>query len=177
MTKYKKLSEIFFGRNRFKFGRKNFFCLESIQNLSKRIFDRKSRNRKFFPVQFFSGTHFWTKFGANSSQPSSSRARLPNYQLQPCSECMDKMSVEFRKVRNYRSDQFQKNFMGSQEIQIFLSTDIAIASKLLYFGNLCGYKRNLTQNYQKIHFFVTLRTKSKNFVTFIKTLRIRDPGP
>ena len=34
------------------FGR-NFFWSESIQNVLKRMFKRKSRNRKFFPLQYF----------------------------------------------------------------------------------------------------------------------------
>ena len=65
--------------------------------------------------------------------------------------------------------------MGSHKIQIFSRADIAIASKLQYFGNLFGYKRNLPQNNQKIYkFFVILRTKSRKFRDFHKNPT--DPG-
>ena len=63
------------------------------------------------------------------------------------------------------SDSFQKNFTDSdpkrirtiskefngtsQNLNISMA-DIAIASKLLYFGNVFGYIRNLPQNYEKI---------------------------
>ena len=57
------------------------------------------------------------------------------------------------RIRN-GSDQFQKNSMGSHKIQIFSRADIAIASKLQYFGSLCGYKRNLPQNNQKFANFL-----------------------
>ena len=36
-----------------KFWSKKFFLSESIQNVSKRILNQKSRNRKFFPCKFF----------------------------------------------------------------------------------------------------------------------------
>ena len=39
--------------------------------------------------------------------------------------------------------------MGSYKNQIFLRTDIVIASKLRYFGSLFGNKRSLRQNNQK----------------------------
>ena len=42
--------------------------------------------------------------------------------------------------KSYGSDQFPKNVMGSHKIHTFSRTDIAIASILLYFGNLLGYK-------------------------------------
>ena len=41
------------------------------------------------------------------------------------------------------SDQSQKLVMKYHKIQIFSMPDIAIVSKLLYFGNLFGYKRDL----------------------------------
>ena len=59
--------------------------------------------------------------------------------------------------------------MVSHKIQIFSRTDIAIASKLLYFGYSFDYKRNLPRNNQKIYkFFVILRTKSKKNRDFHK---------
>ena len=54
----------------------------------------------------------------------------------------------------YGSDQFQKEFMGSHKIQIYSRVDVAIASKLQYFGNLLGYKRNLPHNNQKNYKFL-----------------------
>ena len=50
------------------------------------------------------------------------------------------------------SKQFQK-VIGSHKIQNFSRTDIAIVPKLRYFGNLFCYKRNLSQNNNKITFF------------------------
>ena len=78
------------------------------------------------------------------------------------------------RIRN-GSDQFQNIVMGSHKIQIFSRTDIAIAPKLLYFGNLTGYKRNLPPNNQNnYNFFVILRTKSEKFSDFHKNHM--DPG-
>ena len=74
------------------------------------------------------------------------------------------------RIRN-GSGQFQKIDMKSHEIHIFSWTDIAIPSKLLYFGNLLVYKRNLPQKSQNIcNFFVILRTKSKKIRDFHKNL-------
>ena len=70
--------------------------------------------------------------------------------------------------------------MESHKIQICSRTDIAMGSKLLFFGNLYGYKRNLTQNYQNLYkFYVILKIKSKKFVIFIRILYTRgtDPDP
>ena len=65
--------------------------------------------------------------------------------------------------------------MWTHKIQIFSRADIAIASKLLYFGNLFGYKWNLAQTIKKCTtFFVVLRTKSKKFCDFHKNPM--DPG-
>ena len=60
------------------------------------------------------------------------------------------------------------------------TTYLLIASKLLYFRNLFEYKRDLPQNIQKDYkFFEIHRTKSENFVIFIKILWIggTDPDP
>ena len=69
------------------------------------------------------------------------------------------------RIRN-GSDQFQKIVMGSHKIQIFSRTDIAIASKLLYFGNLFGYKWNLAQNNNKNWFFCDSENKIEEISWF-----------
>ena len=63
------------------------------------------------------------------------------------------------RIRN-GSDQFQKIVVESHKIQILPATEIAISSKSLYFGNLFGYKRNLTQNYQ-IFFQIFCNSENK----------------
>ena len=65
--------------------------------------------------------------------------------------------------------------MGSYKIQIFSRTNLAIATKLPYFGNSYGYKRNLPQNNQKnFKFFVILVQLSKISRDFHKNPT--DPG-
>ena len=52
--------------------------------------------------------------------------------------------------------------MGSHKIQIFSRTNLAIATKLPYFGNSYGYKRNLPQNNQKNQNFCNCDAKIEN---------------
>ena len=72
-----------------------FFWSESILNVSRRILKRKSRNRNIFPVTkiFLGLSLFWPKIVNSGSVSSKSslvqfRARLPNYRLNPISECI-----------------------------------------------------------------------------------------
>ena len=67
--------------------------------------------------------------------------------------------------------------MGSHKIQIFSRVDIAIASKLQYFGDLFGYKRNLPQNNKILQFFVILRTKSRKFCDIYNNPMDTDTDP
>ena len=64
-------------------------------------------------------------------------------------EDLDTFRKNFTDPDPKRIRPFQKIIVESHKIQIISMTDIAIASKLSYFGNLFGYKRNLTQKYQK----------------------------
>ena len=66
--------------------------------------------------------------------------------------------------------------MGSHKIQIFSRTNLPMATKLPYFGNSYGYKRNLPQNNQKnFKIFVIVMQKSKISHDFHKNPTDPDP--
>ena len=91
-------------------------------------------------------------------------ARIPKIRTDP-----DPFWKMFTDPDPQRNRPISKNVMGPHKIQIFSRTDIAIAFKLLNFGNLFGCKINSPKSNQIFFdFFVILRTKSKKFRDFHK---------